>query len=153
MKRLERLIPPPLVMLLVGLLMWGFAKWVPELSFAWLHQVAVAGALALLGVIISLASVLSFKRAGTTIHPQRTADPTVLVSSGPYRYTRNPMYVGVLLMLLGWGVYLGNLLSIFSVAIFIAYITRFQIVPEERLLQENFGQAFLNYKNKVRRWF
>lgn len=152
MKRLELLIPPPLIMILVGLLMWWVSAMFPRLSFGWLHNVAAAIAFALLGVAISLAGIITFMRAGTTIDPKHADETAVLVRSGIYRYSRNPMYAGVLLMLLGWGVYLGNLLSVLCTLIFIAYITRFQIKPEERVLLDKFGTNFLAYKNQVRRW-
>lgn len=152
MKRLELLVPPPLVMLLIGLIMWWVSIIFPGLTFDWLHSFAAAIILAVLGVIVSLAGVITFRRAGTTIDPRHTEETAVLVNSGIYRYSRNPMYVGVLLMLLGWGVYLGNLLSILCTVIFIAYITRFQIMPEERMLQGKFGTEFLAYKDRVRRW-
>lgn len=152
MKRLELLIPPPVIMLLVGLLMWWVAVIFPGLAFAWLYGDATAIIVGLLGMAISLIAVIAFGRAGTTADPRRTTATRVLVSSGIYRYSRNPMYVGVLLMLLGWGIYLGNVLSIVCVPLFIVYITRFQITPEERMLQDKFGNEFLAYKNRVRRW-
>lgn len=152
MKRLELLIPPPLVMLLIGLLMWWVSILFPKLTFGWLHSNAAATILALLGVIVSLIAVITFRRAGTTIDPKRTAETAVLVNSGIYRYSRNPMYVGVLLMLFGWGVYLGNLLSLLCTPLFVAYITHFQIMPEERMLHGKFGAEFLAYKDRVRRW-
>ncbi|MER1941606.1 isoprenylcysteine carboxylmethyltransferase family protein [Castellaniella sp. FW104-16D08] len=152
MKRLELLIPPPLVMLLVGLIMWLLAQIFPSLAAAWLSDTLMAIVLAFLGLVIALAGVATFKRARTTIDPKRPTDASALVSSGIYRFSRNPMYLGVLLVLAGWAVYLGNLLSVLGLLVFVAYITRFQIIPEERLLHEKFGAAFLAYKDKVRRW-
>jgi len=152
MKRFELLIPPPLVMLLSALLMWLASEFFPALTIAWLHNVAAAVAIALLGIAVSLTGIATFKRARTTIDPKRPAESSSLVSSGIYRYSRNPMYLGVLLVLVGWMFYLGNLLSILGTFIFIAYITRFQIIPEERLLEEKFQAKFLSYKSNVRRW-
>jgi len=152
MKRLELLIPPPVIMLLVGLLMWWMSIMFPGLAFDWLYGDAAAVIVGLLGMAVSLNAVLAFRRAGTTADPRRTTATRVLVSSGIYRYSRNPMYVGVLLMLLAWGIYLGNVLSILCAPIFIVYITRFQIIPEERMLHDKFGNEFLAYKNRVRRW-
>ncbi|MCX5565809.1 isoprenylcysteine carboxylmethyltransferase family protein [Alcaligenes faecalis subsp. phenolicus] len=152
MKRLELLIPPPLVMLIIGLIMWLLYELFPALTFAWIQHAVAAASIGMLGFIISLVGVVSFRRADTTIDPSKPSQASALVSSGVYRYSRNPMYLGVLLMLVGWAIYLGNVLSIFCTPVFIAYITRFQIMPEERLLQEKFGAAFLSYKNSVRRW-
>lgn len=153
MKRLELLIPPPVVMLLVGLIMWLLARMFPSLAAAWLPDTLMAVVLVVFGLLIGLAGVATFKRADTTIDPKRPSGASALVSSGIYRFSRNPMYLGVLLILAGWAVYLGNLLSAgLGLVIFVVYITRFQIIPEERLLQEKFGTAFLAYKAKVRRW-
>lgn len=152
MKRLELLVPPPVVMLLIGLLMWVLSKMFPAFAFPWLHSDAAAIATALLGTAISLAGVITFRRASTTVDPKRIEDVSTLVCSGIYRYSRNPMYLGVLLVLVGWAIYLGNLLSILCLFVFIAYITRFQIIPEERLLRERFGEKFHSYQNQVRRW-
>lgn len=71
---------------------------------------------------------------------------------GVYRATRNPMYVGLALLLLAWTVYLGAPLALLGVAAFVAYITRFQIVPEERVLAQKFGPEFGAYRSRVRRW-
>jgi len=152
MKRLELLIPPPLVMLIIGLIMWLVSEIFPTLTVAWLHSVVAAVAIALLGIAVSLTGIATFRRARTTIDPKNPAEASSLINSGIYRYSRNPMYLGVLLVLVGWVFYLGNLLSILGIFIFIAYVTRFQIIPEERLLEEKFQAKFLSYKNNVRRW-
>lgn len=152
MKRLELLIPPPLIMLLVGLMMGTSARLFPALNLASPNNHTVAVAVALLGVAMSLVSIVAFKRARTTTDPRRPALASNLINSGIYRYSRNPMYLGVLLVLAGWAVYLGNVLSILGLLVFIAYITRFQIIPEERLLSQRFGVAFENYMKEVRRW-
>lgn len=152
MRRFELLIPPPLVMLVIGLIMWLLSEMFPAMGLVLFRNIVAPAALGLIGVAISLAGVVAFKGANTTIDPRRPAETSTLVSSGVYRYSRNPMYLGMLLVLIGWGVYLANLLSILCVFAFIAYITRFQIIPEERLLQEKFRTEFLAYKGKVRRW-
>ncbi|MER1967320.1 isoprenylcysteine carboxylmethyltransferase family protein [Castellaniella sp. GW247-6E4] len=152
MRRLELLVPPPLVMLMTGLLMWLLSKTFPVLTLSWPGGAMTGLVLSLLGVAISLAGVAAFKRAGTTIDPKHPVEATSLVSVGIYRYSRNPMYLGVLFVLVGWAFYLSHMLSALCVLFFIAYITRYQILPEERLLQEKFGVAFLTYKGRVRRW-
>lgn len=136
MKRLELLIPPPLVMLFIGLIMWLTSIIFPTLTATWLQSGVAAAATALLGLVISLAGILTFQHSRTTIDPRHPTETSTLVSSGIYRYSRNPMYLGALFVLVGWAVYLGNLLSIICTLAFIAYIRRFQIMPEERLLQE-----------------
>ena len=152
MKYLELLIPPPVIMLIIGLMIWLSATLLPEASLSLPNGTVIAALLALAGLAISSAGVITFQRANTTLNPKQPATASRLVDSGIYRYSRNPMYLGVLLMLMGWGVYLGNMLSILFLALYIAYITRFQIIPEERLLQEKFPAEFRGYKQKVRRW-
>lgn len=152
MNRLELLIPPPLIMLAIGLIMCALPAMFPALTLAWLHSVAAGAALGVLGLIVSLAGIMSFKRANTTTDPRHPTETSSLVRSGIYRYSRNPMYLGVLLILIGWGVYLGNALSLLAALAFIPIITRYQIMPEERLLQEKFPTEFPAYMRSVRRW-
>ncbi|HEV8366930.1 MAG TPA: isoprenylcysteine carboxylmethyltransferase family protein, partial [Pyrinomonadaceae bacterium] len=74
------------------------------------------------------------------------------VSTGVYRFTRNPMYLGLLLTLLGWAAFLSNPASLLFVPIFVLYINRFQIKPEEQVLSSLFGAEYMAYKSRVRRW-
>lgn len=152
MNRLELLIPPPLIMLTTGVCMWALSMLFPELALPWFYSPASGAATALLGLAISLSGVATFKRARTTVDPRRPAGATTLITSGIYRYSRNPMYLGVLLVLIGWALFLSNLLSALLIVGFVLYINRYQILPEERLLQEKFGADFIAYKGKVRRW-
>src|SRR5690606_17870686 len=99
-----------------------------------------------------LISVFTFKRLRTTADPRRPQASKTLATSGIYHYSRNPMYLGVLLILIGWGLLLGNLISVLCTLAFMAYITRYQILPEERALHDRFGDDFLAYKARVRRW-
>ena len=152
MKRLELLIPPPVIMGLVAVFMWWLAD-----MFSAVHEIrfqhkGLSVVLGFIGLVISLIAIIFFKRSSTTVDPKNLNKTTTLVSSGIYKYSRNPMYLGVLIMLLGWAFYLGNLLSLFGLALYVIYITRFQIVPEERYLKEKFGQQFLDYMSRTRRW-
>ena len=104
------------------------------------------------GICLAIAGVKSFARAKTTVNPTTPAATSALVVTGVYRFTRNPMYLGMLLVLLGWAVYLANAIAFLLVPVFLLYISRFQIVPEERVLQEKFGAVFATYKARVRRW-
>ena len=122
---------------------------------AWLaesQRTVGAVILALLGQGIAMSGVVAFRRARTTINPVRASEASSLVNSGVYRLTRNPMYLGWALTLLAWALYLGNLIALVFVPIFVWYITRFQIKPEERILSELFGTEFVSYSSKVRRW-
>lgn len=152
MKKLELLVPPPVVMLLTGGLMWTFDKLFPTLSFEWLERPALGVTVGGFGLVLSLLAVLSFKRLRTTVDPRRPEASSRLATAGVYRYSRNPMYVGVFLILVGWALILGNLMSVLAAFLFVAYITRYQILPEEHMLEARFGDDFRMYKSKVRRW-
>ena len=95
---------------------------------------------------------MAFRRHKTTVNPFTPAKSSSLVATGIYRYSRNPMYLGLFLALLGWGAYLGNWASALLLPAFVAYMNRFQIHPEERVLTESFGPQFLAYARSVRRW-
>ena len=102
--------------------------------------------------IISIAGMVAFRRAKTTVNPVKASLASSLVIRGVYRYTRNPMYVGLLLTLLAWAVFLANPLAVLWVVVYVLYITRFQIIPEERVLASLFGAEYEAYKGRVRRW-
>lgn len=106
----------------------------------------------LLGVAIALAGVTSFRKASTTVNPLKPETATCLVTSGIFQYTRNPMYLGMAVVILGWAVLLSSWLSLLGVAAFMLFIERFQIKPEEAALIECFGEQFTQYKKNVRRW-
>jgi protein-S-isoprenylcysteine O-methyltransferase Ste14 len=149
---LEHRIPPPLVGLLCAGAMGYAAAHTPSIDAPRLGLLAVALALGACGAAVMLAGVLSFRRARTTINPLMPDTATALVTSGIYRYTRNPMYLGMLLLLLAWAVYLSSPAALLGVVAFWLYIGRFQIRPEERALTALFGSAFTDYMGRVRRW-
>ena len=106
----------------------------------------------LAGALTSLLGVVSFRRAGTTVNPMTPESSSSLVVSGIYKLTRNPMYLGFLLALLGWTIFLSNVPALLCLPAFILYMNRFQIAPEERALAALFGQVFTAYKENTRRW-
>jgi len=152
MRRLELKIPPVAVFLVAGALMWAVARALPKLVLPVPGAAMVATVLAAIGVALGVAGIIAFRRQGTTVHPVHPHKASAVVSEGVYRYTRNPMYLGLALFLLAWAVWLGNLVSLACVPAFIAYITRFQIRPEERALLEKFGPDFGRYMESVSRW-
>lgn len=149
---LDHRIPPPVVAVLVAAAMWALARWLPivefELPWPWL----TGGAVAVLGGAVSLAGVRQFKRARTTVSPLHPERASVLVTTGIYRHTRNPMYAGIALVLVGCFLAFGGLSALVGLPAFVAYISRFQIVPEERALQSRFGRDFSDYQAQVGRW-
>jgi len=149
---LELRVPPPLVALFTAGLSW-LASWAaPTLGFILLHRNAIVFASFVAGVCVALLGVASFRQARTTLNPLKPEKSSALVMSGIYRYTRNPMYLGLLLALLGWAFFLSNALAFLFLPAFILYMNRFQIAPEERVLASMFGQEFTAYLSKVRRW-
>jgi protein-S-isoprenylcysteine O-methyltransferase Ste14 len=149
---LELKVPPVAVGILTAALMRAAAWAVPRLGFTLPGRPYVAGGVALAGALVAILGVVSFKRAKTTVNPMKPESSSTLVVSGIYRVTRNPMYLGFLLILLGWGAWLSNALSIALVAAFVLYMDLFQIRPEERALESRFGPEFVAYKGRVRRW-
>jgi protein-S-isoprenylcysteine O-methyltransferase Ste14 len=150
--RLELKIPPPVIAGAAAAIMWGLAHAFPAFNLPNALRVPAAVLIALAGVILAGSGVVTFRRARTTINPHKPGEATALVSSGPYRFTRNPMYAGVLFVLLGWAAFLTSALALLGPVAFVLYINRFQIAPEERALQLLFGSEYAAYKSRVRRW-
>lgn len=152
MSKLETLIPPPIVAMLCALLMWllagaGLAVELPDQ----LRKLLIVALLASTAYY-ELCALWLFRAASTTINPMRPQASEALVTDGIYRRTRNPMYLGTLFALCAWGVYLSTLAVWIGPVLFVVYITRFQIKPEERALRAQFGRAFKDYCRCVRRW-
>lgn len=133
--------------------MWFIASSLPPLlPLPVSARLPVAVILALVGVAIALSGVISFRRAQTTVNPLKPETSTALVTTGIYRITRNPMYLGMLAVLLAWAAYLSSAWALLGPVAFALYITRFQIIPEERALRSLFGTTFVAYTQRTRRW-
>ena len=152
MQWLELKIPPPLVVLGVALLMWLAARSVPGLAWDMAVRAVCAVVLAALGTGIAVGGVVSFVSARTTVNPLKPGAASSLVTTGLYRLTRNPMYLGDLVILIGWAVFLSNAVSFLLLPVFVLYINRFQIRPEEKALAGIFGAGYAAYRSRVRRW-
>ncbi len=152
MHALELKIPPPAVAVLIAGAMWGISLVTPLLEMPALIRVAAALAIALAGGGFSLAGIISFWRAKTTVNPMKPETTSSLVCSGIYRVTRNPMYVGLLFVLVAWAVFLSSVWALLGPLVFVFYINRFQIAPEERVLSAMFGTSYSAYRSRVRRW-
>jgi len=152
MHALELKIPPGVVALIVAALMWLCSQAESAFDFVLPARRAAVFTLVALGVIISALGVVSFRQARTTVNPLRPGSASTLVVSGIYRRTRNPMYLGFLPGLIGWAISLSNFLALIFLPMFVLYLNRFQIGPEERALASVFGQEFAAYRLKVRRW-
>jgi protein-S-isoprenylcysteine O-methyltransferase Ste14 len=152
MPNLDNKIPPPIVALTLVGAMWGTSALGPVMGVADSWRLALTVGLIALGLWVDLLGLLAFRRSRTTVNPLRPERSSSLVTKGIYRHTRNPMYVGMCLLLSAWAVYLNGVLGLLGPVLFVLYITRFQIQPEERALQSLFGQAFVDYCAQVRRW-
>ncbi|WOJ95190.1 isoprenylcysteine carboxylmethyltransferase family protein [Congregibacter variabilis] len=150
---LELKLPPVVLLLLAGSAIWGLDRVDTVLTFTLPFRASLSALLLLAGVAIALLGVAAFRRAKTTVDPRYPEQATALVISGVYRRTRNPMYLGMLLVLVALGLYLGSGLSFVVPVAFAAYMTRFQIIPEERFMAQSFGDAYTRYQQSVRRWF
>jgi protein-S-isoprenylcysteine O-methyltransferase Ste14 len=156
---LENRIPPPVVAVAIALLEVAAARWVPGASLeAGLARPALAAlqmigiALGVAGLSVIFAGVLAFRRKATTVDPLHPEKASSMVTGGIFRFTRNPMYLGMALILAGAALGLGNALALLGPVVFAAWITRFQIRPEERALELLFGAEFRDYCARVRRW-
>ena len=152
MTSLELKIPPPVQALLTLIGMWLVARYSPSFSFVLPWRTGLAILLASAGILCILTGVLAFRKAMTTVNPLNPDATAAMVTSGIYRLSRNPMYLGLLLALTGCAIYLANALAFLFLPVFVACISRLQIVPEERALAAKFGDAFAAYKRSVRRW-
>lgn len=150
--KLKLLIPPPIVALICALGMWGIADIWPALIVSFPYQSVVAYSLIAVGLAIDLVSILAFRKAKTTVTPLAPEKTSSLVVEGLYRFTRNPMYLGMLFILTGIAVLLGSPVNFIVLLGFVTYITAFQIKPEEARLEDIFGPEYDQYKQQVRRW-
>ncbi len=141
---LERRIPPPVVALGCAILMWLFTP-------AGLPRGGDAIFLVLTGAAVSSSALGLFVRAKTNFHPQHD-DASCLVTWGPYCFSRNPMYLGLLLILTGWAIMLGPVWTLFGPLLCQLYLTRFQIMPEEQYLQARFGKDSSDHLRRIPRW-
>lgn len=151
MKTLETRIPPLLLVLIWALVMGllhrcGWAQWT-VFPGRW-----PAMLLAVVGTMIALCGVISFRLARTTVDPRYPRQAAVLVDTGIYAISRNPMYLGFLCWLLALALYWQNLAALLLCPLFVLYMNRFQIEPEERALLTLFGERYQAYRQRVRRW-
>lgn len=149
---LDHKLPPPVVALVCAALAWALARYTPGFACPFPGRLPIAAFLAIAGVGLDLSGLFMFRRARTTVNPLSPGKSTSIVRSGPYVFTRNPMYLGMAILLLAYCIYLANPVSLVAVVVFVTYITRFQIRPEEKLLLRKFGETYAQYTRSVRRW-
>ena len=149
---LENRVPPPLVVVLIGMAMAAIAWLTPGVQIGSSMRFAIGGLAIALGAAVVVRGARTFWRNETTINPVDIERASALVTSGIFRYSRNPMYVGFTTVLVGWAVCLAAPWALAGPVAFVIFTTRFQIIPEERVMQAKFGQAYDNYRAKARRW-
>jgi len=145
-------IPPPVQGLICLGLIWTAGRYFPIFAFNLPYQTWLAGLLVLGGFAIDIAGLLAFRKVQTTINPLRPQNASYLVIVGIYHVTRNPMYLGMLVVLLGAVVYFGNLSGFLVLPLFVFSINKLQIEPEEKTLDKLFGDSYQKYRAEVRRW-
>lgn len=151
MKTLALKIYPPIVLLFSIVLAYVCSHYLPVIALPLILS-GLYGYIAGTGVLVAFAGIWEFRKAKTTINPTQPEKASHLVSEGIYRVTRNPMYLGMLLVVVAAIFKFGNYYGIIALPFFIFYITQFQIKPEERIIEGIFGEEYLQYKKKVRRW-
>ncbi|MEJ8814910.1 isoprenylcysteine carboxylmethyltransferase family protein [Variovorax ureilyticus] len=152
MNALELKVPPPVVALVLALAMWAVSRLTLTFEVDATLRIAVAVSIALVGGAFSAAGISAFRRVKTTLNPMKPESASSLVTSGIYRVTRNPMYVGLLFVLVAWAAFLCAPWALAGPVVFMAYMNRFQIAPEERALLSAFGEVYAGYTARVRRW-
>jgi protein-S-isoprenylcysteine O-methyltransferase Ste14 len=152
MSRLELKVPPVVVAGIVAALMWVVSVVTPPLPVPTALRIGVAAGSAIVAVVVGVWAIASFARAHTTVDPMAPERAQHLVDTGVYRFTRNPMYLGLLLILLAWAALLSTVQSLVVSSAFVLYMDRFQIGPEERALSALFGRDYADYTTRVRRW-
>lgn len=145
-------IPPPVYALFTAGIMWLLDRHFPVFNLFASPWELLGWVFIIIGLIIDLWSVGLFWKEKTTVNPMKPDNSKSIVESGMYQYSRNPMYLGMLSILLGLGILLGSLSALFGVPLFALIITTQQIIPEEITLGNKFGQVYLDYKHRVRRW-
>lgn len=145
-------IPPVVYGLAAVAIIWLCNAFTPLYHVQFAYQNNFARALVVIGMAVALSGILTFVKLRTTIHPNHPNKTSSLATIGIYKYSRNPMYLGILLNLLGIVLYFGALSSIVAIWIFVSCMTKYQIVPEEVALQEKFGESYTHYLQNVRRW-
>ena len=147
-------LPPPLIILLLAGAMSLATDLSPQLALPLpLHASwAVAGLCALVSLLLGLWALWSFRRAGTTVDPRHPERTRQLVTGGIYRWSRNPMYLALLLLLLAWSLLLANALALLGIPLCFCYLDRLPIRHEEHHLQRKFGAVYRDYQQRVRRW-
>lgn len=149
---LQLKIPPPVYAISIAIIMWLLNRHFPLVEIISSPWNKIGLGIILIAASFDVWSLFLFLKKHTTPNPMKPENTTGIVTKGLYKYSRNPMYLGLLIILFGFGVWLGSLLPFLLLPVFYWVITEMQIKPEERMLEQKFGNVYLEYKNRVRRW-
>ena len=152
MSKLELKIPPLAVFLLFGAAMWVSDLLTPGYEFNALFRGVCIALLLFASAVFGIGGLYGFRQAETTVNPLDPERSTSLVTGGVYRLSRNPMYLALLLALAAWGLLLSNFYALAISGLFVPYMNRFQVLAEERAMEQLYGETFAAYREKVRRW-
>jgi protein-S-isoprenylcysteine O-methyltransferase Ste14 len=149
---LKLIIPPPIYMLFFATIMWLLDNYMPIVQIIPETWQLLGLGLIVVAILLDLWSLTLFFLSRTTPNPIKPENASELVIRGMYRFSRNPMYLGLLTMLIGWTIYLGSLIPFFILPLFVITLNIQQIKPEEEVLEKKFGETYLAYKRRVRAW-
>ncbi|MDZ7806055.1 MAG: isoprenylcysteine carboxylmethyltransferase family protein [Gracilimonas sp.] len=145
-------IPPVVVFLICVGLIWAIHQIIPNQILLFEGGVIIGIGLMITGGLIGVLAVIEFARRSTTVNPHKPENTKEFVRSGVYTFSRNPMYLALLIVLISPVFYWANPFIIVVLPVFVWYLNEFQIKPEEEIMGQKFGDAFEEYKEKVRRW-
>jgi len=145
-------IPPALQVVIFATFMWIIKKITVATHFEFVQQIAVSWLVFGIGICIEIIAIYTFRKARTTADPLHPTNASKLVIVSIYKVSRNPMYLGMFFILLSFSIRLGSVFTFPVLILYVWYITTFQIKPEEKVLSKLFGNDYLMYCNKVRRW-
>lgn len=149
---LELKVPPVVVMFVCMILMYLVSKIFSSFNLDFMFQIFISVETFFSALFLIGAGAYVFSDKETTINPHKPKETTFLVTTGIYKFTRNPMYLGIVTILFSFLIYLGNPINIVNIVLFILYMNKFQIIPEEKALEDLFKEDYIEYKSKVRRW-
>ncbi len=152
MKALELKVPPVIVVGVIAAIMQLISHSLPTIKIPLTLRVSLTTIIVVLAMVCGVWGVWEFRKQRTTVNPHTPKKSSSLVTSGIFQFTRNPMYLGLAMLLLAIAVYKSSPLLIAGVVVFILYMNRFQIAPEERFMNQRFGQEYTEYCLRVRRW-
>lgn len=132
--------------------MWAIHQFIPNQGVLFEAGKFIGIGLMILGGSIGVLAVIEFGRRSTMVNFHKPENSKERVTTGVYQYSRNPMYLGLLIALLSPVFYWGNAVTLLVLPLFAWYINKFQIKPEEDIMQQKLGDEFLKYKKEIRRW-